>query len=128
MSIACTVVTPEKTEMKVDADSVVVPLFDGQLGILHGRAPMVGRLGFGLMKIKASGKESTYFVDGGFVQVTREGVYILTDRLLDPTKIDKDKAQSDFVKAMALPSNTPALAQIKERAVDQARAKVRLAG
>ncbi len=43
--VRCVVVTPEKTELDVKCDSLIVPLFDGELGILAGRAPMVDDLG-----------------------------------------------------------------------------------
>ena len=125
--VHCTVVTPEKTELDTTCDSVVVPMFDGELGIQFGRAPMVGRLGFGLMKIKTNSGVSEWFVDGGFVQVTREGVYVLTDRLLKPDQIDRKEAEADLDKANTMVSNSPETAAFKERALTQARAKVRLA-
>lgn len=124
-AIQCVVVTPEKTELKVEADSIVVPLFDGQLGILKGRAPMIGRLGFGLMKVRIGSQESTYFVDGGFVQVTRDAVYVLTDRLLDPEAIDGRQAQDDLAKALSMSAPTPEAMSVRDRAVAQARAKSR---
>jgi F0F1-type ATP synthase epsilon subunit len=48
-TVHCVVVTPEKTELDAQCDSMILPLFDGLFGILPGHAPMVGRLGFGLM-------------------------------------------------------------------------------
>jgi F-type H+-transporting ATPase subunit epsilon len=125
--VHCIVVTPEKTELDTTCDSIVVPMFDGELGIQFGRAPMVGRLGFGLMKIRTSSGVAEWFVDGGFVQVTREGVYVLTDRLLKPEQIDRQEAEADLDKAMAMVTNSPELAVFKERTLTQARAKLRLA-
>ncbi len=124
--VHCIVVTPEKTELDTTCDSIVVPMFDGELGIQFGRAPMVGRLGFGLMKIKSNSGVAEWFVDGGFVQVTREGVYVLTDRLLKPDQIDRKEAEADLDKAMSIVSNSPESAAFKERTLTQARAKVRL--
>lgn len=125
--VHCVVVTPEKTELDTTCDSMVVPMFDGELGIQFGRAPMVGRLGFGIMRIKSNSSVSEWFVDGGFVQVTREGVYVLTDRLLKRDQIDGKQAQADLDKALALVSNSPESAALKERTLTQARAKIRLA-
>ena len=82
--VHCVVVTPEKTELDTVCDSLVLPLFDGELGIQPGRAPMVGRLGFGILKIRTGTSVVEWFVDGGFVQVTRDGVNILTDSLVKP--------------------------------------------
>ena len=125
--VHCVVVTPEKTELETTCDSMVVPMFDGELGIQFGRAPMVGRLGFGIMRIKSNNNVTEWFVDGGFVQVTREGVYVLTDRLLKPDQIDRKQAEADLDRAMVMVTNSPESAAFKERSLTQARAKVRLA-
>ena len=125
--VHCVVVTPEKTELDTTCDSMVVPMFDGELGIQHGRAPMVGRLGFGIMRIKSNNVVTEWFVDGGFVQITREGVYVLTDRLMKTDQIDRKQAEADLDKAMLMVSNSPESAAFKERSLTQARAKSRLA-
>ena len=87
---------------------------------------MVGRLGFGMMKIRNGNDVAEWFVDGGFVQVTREGVNVLTDRLLKPEQIDRKEAEADLDKAMLIKTNSPESAALKERSVTQARAKMRL--
>ena len=62
-------VTPERTLLDQQVEFVSVPMYDGELGLLPGHSPVVGRLGFGLLRTKATGVSSRYFVDGGFVQV-----------------------------------------------------------
>lgn len=124
--IQCVVVTPEKTELDVSCDGLTVPLFDGELGILPGRAPMVGRLGFGILKVDNAGSKTEWFVDGGFVQVTREAVYVLTDNVVEPSKLDKAQAEKDLQTAMAMQANSPESAAFKQRSLSQARAKLRL--
>jgi F-type H+-transporting ATPase subunit epsilon len=126
-AVHCVVVTPEKTELDTQCESINLPMFDGEFGILPGRAPMVGRLGFGLMKLKNSGKEERWFVDGGFVQVTRDAVYILTDRLIKPELVDKSGAEEDLRKASEIKPTTPEAAALRERSLAQARAKIRVA-
>jgi F-type H+-transporting ATPase subunit epsilon len=126
--VHCVVVTPEKTELDTHCESLILPLFDGELGILPGRAPMVGRLGFGVMKLKSPGKEERWFVDGGFVQVTRDGVYVLTDRLLKPDQIDRAQAETDLKKATEIRPSTPEAFALRDRALAQARAKLRVGG
>ncbi len=122
----CIVVTPEKTELDVKATSIVIPLFDGEIGILPGRAPMIGRLGYGMMTIKSGATTTKHFIDGGFVQVTREAVYILTDRLLKPEKIDASQAKIDLAAANSLKAISADAFAAKEKALSQARAKIRL--
>jgi F-type H+-transporting ATPase subunit epsilon len=125
--VRCVVVTPEKTELDVNCDSLTIPLFDGELGILPGRAPMVGRLGFGILKLRSGSSITEWFVDGGFVQVTREGTFVLTDRLLKTEQLDKQQAEQDLAKAMSIKAESPDAMTLKERSLAQARAKFRLA-
>lgn len=126
--LRCIVVTPEKTELDISASSITVPLFDGEIGILPGRAPMVGRLGFGLMTVKANSVVTKHYVDGGFVQVTRESVCILTDRLIKPESLDAAQAAKDLEVASEMKAVTAEAYSAKTRAVSQARAKLRLSG
>ena len=67
--LQCIVVTPEATVRDEPADFVALPLYDGEVGIAPGRSPMIGRLGYGEMRIKQGGQTSRYYVDGGFAQV-----------------------------------------------------------
>lgn len=74
------IVTPESTALDKHVDSVVLPLFDGEKGILPNHAPMIGRLGQGKLRIKDGGNEESFQVDGGFVQVESNVVSILTGK------------------------------------------------
>ena len=78
----CIVVTPEKTAVEQKADFVALPLFDGEIGIAPGRAPMIGRLGFGELRIRNGDTVLRYYVDGGFVQVSGDVVTVLTNRAI----------------------------------------------
>ena len=62
--LTCTVVTPEQTALETKADFVALPLFDGEIGILANHSPLIGRLGFGEMRIKSGGQTAVYYVDG----------------------------------------------------------------
>src|SRR5258708_10617541 len=59
-------VTPETTLLDEPVESLRFPLYDGQIGILPGRAPLVGRLGYGELKIRTTAGTQSYFLDGGF--------------------------------------------------------------
>src|SRR5262245_37484738 len=63
----CIVVTPEKTAVEAATDFVVVPLSDGELGIAPGHSPLIGRLGYGELRLGHGEKAERYYVDGGFV-------------------------------------------------------------
>ncbi len=48
--IQCVVVTPEKSLLDELVDFVALPLYDGELGVLPGRTPLIGRLGYGELR------------------------------------------------------------------------------
>lgn len=72
------VVTPEQQVVDEPADSVVLPAHDGELGVLHGRAPLMCELGIGQLRYTRAGRTRRLFVDGGFAQVRANEVTVLT--------------------------------------------------
>jgi F-type H+-transporting ATPase subunit epsilon len=127
--IKCVVVTPEKTEIDVQATSVTVPLFDGELGILKNHSPLVGRLGYGALRIKdAAGTATSYFVEGGFVQVSANVVSVLTDSVIAIKEITAQSAEAAMRAALEMPKDAPEQAIARQKACDRARAMKRLAG
>ena len=101
--LQCVVVTPERTELDLQADSVTVPLFDGEMGILKGHSPLVGRLGYGVLRIKSAEGTKSYFVDGGFVQVPKNVISVLTDRVIGTDQITASTAEAALKAALELP-------------------------
>ena len=94
--IECVVVTPEKTLFDEQVDFVALPLYDGELGILPGRTPLIGRLGFGELRTNAGEAVKRYFVDGGFVQVRDDVVTILTNRAVPAQQLDTAAAAKEL--------------------------------
>jgi F-type H+-transporting ATPase subunit epsilon len=76
-----TVVSPERTVFDGEADSLVVPAFDGLVGILPGHAPFLTLLGAGRLRVRRGGEVSEFGVAGGFLQVTRSAVRVVADRV-----------------------------------------------
>ncbi len=125
--INCVVVTPEQMVLEEQADFVALPLFDGEIGILPGHSPMIGRLGFGEMRLRTQGQDRRFYLDGGFVQVVDDVVSVLTARAIAAEKIDSGAAQKQLDAAMQRPINTPELLEIRDRLVAQARAQLHVA-
>jgi F-type H+-transporting ATPase subunit epsilon len=75
------VISPERVLFEGEADSVVAPAFDGEVGILTGHAPMVTLLGRGALRIGGGGAAGRRFaVEGGFLQVADDVVRVVTER------------------------------------------------
>jgi len=127
-ALKCIVVTPEATALEQAADHVVLPLYDGEIGIYRGHSPLVGRLGYGQMRLSVGGQVRRYYVDGGFVQVVDDVVSVLTSKAVAADKIDVDAARRQLQDARARRINTPELLDIRDRLIAQARAQIRVAG
>lgn len=125
--IQCVVVSPERTILDEVVDSVVLPLLDGELGVLPGHSPLLGRLGYGELRTGTGAAAQRYFVDGGFAQVRDNVVTVLTNRALPIAQLDAATAQAEFEKAQNAPAATPDEVAERTRRLDRARAMRRVA-
>jgi F-type H+-transporting ATPase subunit epsilon len=71
------VISPEKVLFEGDADSVVAPAYDGEVGILTDHAPLMTLLGTGSLRL---GGGQTFEVSGGFMQVIDNTVRVVTEK------------------------------------------------
>lgn len=85
------VITPEKRVLDETAESVVIPAHDGELGVLAGRAPLMCRLGTGQLRYQTGGRTQRLLVDGGFGQVVRDEVTVLTDSVMQQAEITDER-------------------------------------
>jgi F-type H+-transporting ATPase subunit epsilon len=74
------VISPERTVFEGEADQIVVPAWDGEIGILRGHAPLLTLLGKGTLRITTGGAEQSFDVEGGFMQVADDVVTVLSER------------------------------------------------
>ena len=58
--LQCIVVTPESTVLDEQVEFVALPLDDGEIGIAPGRAPLIGRLGYGELRLVTGGKTQRF--------------------------------------------------------------------
>jgi F-type H+-transporting ATPase subunit epsilon len=80
--LQCVIVTPERAVLDEPADMVILPMIDGELGVLPRRAALVGRLGNGELRIKNGPDTKRLRVEGGFVQVRSDVVTVLTTKVV----------------------------------------------
>jgi F-type H+-transporting ATPase subunit epsilon len=126
-ALRCIVVTPEETVLEGEATFVALPLYDGEVGIAHNHSPMIGRLGFGEMRVRRGSDTSRYYVDGGFVQVADNLVSVLTNRAIPSAAVDAVAAQALFDSAMSRKTAGDEQIALRHRALSQARAQLRIA-
>jgi F-type H+-transporting ATPase subunit epsilon len=120
-------VTPETTLVDEPVRALQFPLFDGQMGVLPGRAPLVGRLGAGELKIELiAGGTRRYFLDSGFVQVKGSVVSLLTHRAIPVEQIDAVQAKADLDEALQQVPTSDAAIDEKLKRVERARRMIAL--
>ena len=123
----CIIVTPERTIYDQQADFVALTLFDGEIGIAPGHTPMIGRLGYGEMRITTEEGIDCYYVEGGFVEVLGDVVSVLTQRAIPAPAIDEAVVREQFFTARAAKAHTPEAMAVRDRSVQQSRAQLLVA-
>ena len=126
-TLQCIIVTPEATILDRAADFVALPLFDGEVGIAPGRAPMIGRLGFGELRVRSGNETQRYYVDGGFVQVVENVVSVLTNRAIPATALNVAALEQQLQTAISSHAAGTAEMAIRDRHVAQVRGQLRVA-
>jgi len=115
------IVTPERTLLDEPVSALRFPLYDGDIGILPGRLPLIGRLGCGELKITSSAGHRSFFIDGGFVQVLGSTVSLLTHRAIPVENLSAAEAEKQLAAAEARVAKTDE--EIKVKLADQQRAR-----
>src|SRR5713226_2820613 len=125
-SLQCVMVTPERAVLDEPVDFVALPMYDGELGVLRGRAPLIGRLGYGELRIRHGEETQRFFVDGGFAQVRANVVTVLTPRAVRGDLIDV-QAATQTLETVRVAAATPEAQEEQAKAQERARAQLRVA-
>jgi F-type H+-transporting ATPase subunit epsilon len=125
-SLQCVVVTPERAVLDEPVDFVALPMYDGELGVLPGRAPLIGRLGYGELRVRHGQLTRRFFIEGGFAQVRRNVVTVLTPRALRSEEIDIQEA-TQLLATPGAPASTSVTEEARQKAKERARAQLRTA-
>src|SRR3954467_163547 len=102
-------------------------MYDGELGVLPGRAPLIGRLGPGELRLQQHGAAKRLFVDGGVAQGRAGVVTVLTNRAVPAEQIDPQAARQELTTAQAKATKSPEEQDARQKAEDRARAMLRVA-
>jgi F-type H+-transporting ATPase subunit epsilon len=76
-----TVISPEAAMFDGEADAVVAPAYDGEVGILPNHAPFMTLLGAGTLTIRGTGGTRRFVVKGGFLQVVDNRVRVVAEQV-----------------------------------------------
>ncbi|MBC8308519.1 MAG: ATP synthase F1 subunit epsilon [Pelagibacterales bacterium] len=95
------IINPEKSFLtKEDVTEVVVPAFEGDMGILKDHISIISFLKPGILRIiDMNSAEETYYVEDGIIEFKNNCLSILTSNIFDIKKIDKNKVRDILAKA-----------------------------
>ena len=95
------IVNPEKFFLlKEDVSEVVVPSFEGDMGILKDHISIISFLRPGLLRIiDSKSSEETYYVEDGIIEFKNNCLSVLTSNIFDIKKIDKNEVRDILAKA-----------------------------
>ena len=101
------IVNPEKSFLvKDDISEVVVPAFEGEMGILKDHISIISFLKPGIIKILSKSGDENYYVEDGIVEFKNNKLSILTSSIFNLTDLDKSK-QQDLLKSAEEEASNP---------------------
>lgn len=111
MPIRCEIVSQDRMVFEGDADIVVLPGTDGEMGILPHHSPLLTTLKFGVVKVRTKQGEQIFAVAGGVAEVQPDLVTILADAAenveeIDITRAEEARKRAEEYLAQGTPQDT----------------------
>jgi len=94
------IISPDQTILKQETNEVIIPSFEGQMGILNNHIPLITFLRPGIITIKTDG-EKKYYVEEGTVEFSNNNLLILTSTAKNIANLDKNIINELLQKAEA---------------------------
>ena len=108
------IVNPEKSFLvKEDVSEVVVPAFEGEMGILKDHISIISFLKPGIIKIFSKSGDESYYVEDGIVEFKNNNLSILTSTIFNVVDLDKSKLEDLLKKAEEEADQTEITDQVK---------------
>ena len=82
------IISPERSILETESSEVIIPAYEGEMGILKDHIPLITFLRPGIIRI-INEKEKTFFVEEGTVEFANNNLLILTSRAKEVSKMDK---------------------------------------
>ena len=94
------IISPDRTILKQETNEVIIPSFEGQMGILKNHIPLITFLRPGVVTIKAEG-EKKFYVEDGTVEFSNNNLLILTSTAKNLANFDKSTINEMLQQAEA---------------------------
>lgn len=102
-------VTPEKIALTETADSIILPAFEGEMGVLPGHEPFMVQLSPGEVRVHSGGAQKNLAISGGFAEILDNKVSIFAETAEMADDIDTERAKQSLEKAKV---------QVRKKAID----------
>ena len=113
------IVNPEKSFLsREDIVEVVIPAFEGEMGILKDHISIISFLKPGIIKIKSKSDEEKYFVEDGVIEFKNNNLSILTTSIFNLKNVDRNKIQ-DLIKTTEKEVNSSEISDQAKYLADQ---------
>ncbi len=113
------IVNPEKSYLvKEDVSEVVVPAFEGEMGILKDHISIISFLKPGIIKILSKSGDENHYVEDGIIEFKNNNLSILTSSIINLNDLDKSK-QQDLLKLAEEEASNPEINDQSKYLVDQ---------
>ena len=123
----CTLVTPEAQLLDEQVVYASIPAWDGLMGIAPQRAPLMARLGDGVLRLDfAKGGSRVFFVGGGFARMKDNRLTLLAGEAVAVTDIVGQDAQAALTQAQTMTAITDDQVEQKHRRVERAKTLLHL--
>ena len=94
MSIRCEIVSQDRQVFAGDADMIIVPGTQGEMGILPNHAPLLSTLKIGILRVRFQGQEQVFTIAGGVIEVQPDLVTVMADAAENVLEIDVSRAEA----------------------------------
>ena len=114
-----TLITPEATVLEALIAAAQIPAYDGLVGILNHRAPLLAKLGTGIVRLDTTSGTQRFVVSGGYAQMKGEELTILTSEAIPVAQVTPELIAAEQAKLQAVQGTT--LAAMEQRQALQRR-------
>lgn len=122
----CVVVTPERAVLECEAEFAALPAWDGEIGILRSRAPLMVKLGVGVLRVKTAEGEQKMAIDGGFAEMVDNRLSVLTEHAHFGADLEREAVEQALKDAEAMEAKTLAAVSERNQAIARARAQLKV--
>jgi F-type H+-transporting ATPase subunit epsilon len=121
-----TIVTPERAVLDAEVASASIPAHDGEIGFLPHRAPLLCKLGVGVLRCDGPQGSQRIAIDGGFGECAGNTLTILTEQAWTAEQVDAAAVRKELEEAQDITSSDEAGWVARREAVARGQAKLKL--